>query len=608
MSGKKRSIILERLFLGLFVTFTLIIISTTILSSIFLRRFTDIIYTNVEQRLKSNAEFASQTIVSGDELNNYWTLNDVNDRYEEIRAKMQDFAVKHNLVYVYYMRYVGNDTEQMIIDSDPEMPLGLDYFENVDNNTKHVFETGETVCMKLGDYNSSWEGIIAAYTPVYDSRGNLTAIVGVDLYDVEIVNVTRLTGIFTRIFMICAILLAVTAIVLLLMFRNKARAYQKASIAKSEFLSRMSHEIRTPMNAIIGFTRMAEKASDSNELKIHLKRVSEASAFLLQLINSILDISKIEAGKMQLTIIPASPSDIMDNIQNMLHSQSAAKKIDLAFIKSGDIPKFIYCDDIHLTQILVNLLSNALKFTPDNGKITASLKLIEKNETRCLLEFIVEDNGIGMKQEFLTKIFEAFEQVDGGNTRKYSGTGLGLNISKLLVQLMGGELKVESEEDKGSKFSFDAWFDIVKKEDEPSETEHIPDNAKIVDLSGKTILVFEDNEINQMIADNALRELGADIEFAGNGKIGLDKYLNNPNKYHIILMDIQMPEMDGYQATKLIRSSLCKNAKTIPIIAMSANVFREDIEASLSAGMNAHIGKPFEIDQVISTIYDVLNN
>lgn len=604
---QKYSSSFEKTFIGIFAAFTIITIVVTILSSIFLRRFTSLIHTNVEQRLIVTAELAATTIVSGDVLSDYLTIEDVDERYGKIIIDMRNFAQEHGLVYVYFMRSISEFEEQVILDSDPEEPLTLDYTELMDDYTKYVFDNGKPICMKLGDYAPSWYGIVAAYAPVFNSKGEQVAIVGVDLYDIEILSVSQLTKVFTWVLMICAVLLVSSAIILLLLFRRKARDYRSASIAKSDFLSRMSHEIRTPMNAIIGFSRMADKSNNINEVKGYLKNISDSSGFLLHLINSILDISKIEAGKMQLTESAHSPDTLVNNIYSMMYSQSEAKNINFVVKKEGTAPNYVYCDGIYLKQILINLLSNALKFTPENGEVIFSMKTLAIEGNRCNLEFSVIDNGIGISKASMLKVFEAFEQAEGGKTRKFAGTGLGLSISKLLVELMGGDLRVESEVGKGSKFWFDVWFNIVNEQDEPKNDEHnIPNDMKTVDLKGKTVLLFEDNEINQIIAENALTELGAQVEFAENGKIGLKMYMDNPSKYYFILMDIQMPEMDGYEATKRIRNSSCVNAQTIPIIAMSANVFKEDIEASLSAGMNAHIGKPFDMSQVVSTIYDVI--
>lgn len=596
----------EKIFLLLFLVFTLGVLSTGVLSIYNINKYAQTIQSVTEERMKMTAKYASETITTSEELEKYHTVDDMLlPEYLDLRAKMQAFATQNDLVYVYFMRPTTETTQQMIIDSDPEEPLGLDFFEEKDQYTDSAFK-GNAVCMQLGVYNYGWGGLIAAYAPIYNIGGEITAIVGVDIEDTAFVNLARqtTTSIMTSIVLTSGVVLL--ASVLFLMYRRKAKAYEAASIYKSQFLSRMSHEIRTPMNAIVGFSRMANNSENMDEIRGYLNHINTSSAFLLQLINNILDISKIEAGKMILNCEAHSPKEIMNNIRTILSNQAKDKRINFEIIVDSTLPDYIHCDKMYLTQVIVNLLSNALKFTPENGKVSAEVKVLDSSSSSVRLKFMVKDTGIGIKQDSLGAIFEAFEQAENITARKYGGTGLGLNIAQLLVGMMGGRIEVESKINEGSVFFFDAWFPITNAS-EAKKSENIKTVQKEININNLNILLVEDNEINQIIAANALEAFNANVDYANNGLEGLEGFIKNPTKYDLIIMDINMPIMDGYEATRKIRESDVSNAKTIPIIAMSANVFKEDIDASMDAGMNAHIGKPFDFEQLKEAIINVLS-
>jgi CheY-like chemotaxis protein/two-component sensor histidine kinase len=357
------------------------------------------------------------------------------------------------------------------------------------------------------------------------------------------------------------------------------------------------------MNAIIGLLRMASESKDVPTIHRYIANISISSNFLLSLINDILDISKIEAGKMPLEMTAVRLPVLIDTIRTITKPQAMDKKIHLEFSLEDGLPDTIIADGMRLTQIIMNLVGNALKFTPEGGRIKLEVLSLGAG-TPHHLEFRVTDNGIGIAPEYIDKLFDPFEQGAGSTTRKFGGTGLGLAISRRLVEMMGGHIRVKSVEGAGSTFIFDIYAEAPAFEVGAS-TE--PENAgNTIDLTGKRILIVEDNDINQMIAESTFTRMGAEVVLAGNGQEGIDAFLAEPEGFDIIFMDLQMPVMDGIEATKRIRKSGAPRARTIPIIAMTANVFTEDIERTRAAGMNAHLGKPFEINNVIAAIREVL--
>ena len=376
-----------------------------------------------------------------------------------------------------------------------------------------------------------------------------------------------------------------------------------SSRAKGEFLSRMSHEMRTPMNAIIGMTGIGLKTNDIAKKDYCLHKVDDASKHLLSLINDVLDISKIDAGKLHLSETEFDFSDIVNIIHNIFDFNVGEKHQEFSLNIAPDIPEKIIVDKKRFSQIITNLISNAVKFTPEEGKIDLSIEKEREVDDTITLLVRVKDNGIGLSKEQQPNLFHAFEQADGSISRKFGGTGLGLAISKRIVEMMNGTIWVDSEPDKGSTFSFNV--DVKKantKQGQDTKQNSTNDEQKKNIFKGKNILMAEDIDINREIALTLLQDTGASIDAVENGEEALRAFENDPNKYDLILMDIQMPGMDGIEATKKIRSQESSASEPIPIIAMTANVFKADIDNCVDAGMNDHVGKPIESDLLIEKI------
>ena len=389
--------------------------------------------------------------------------------------------------------------------------------------------------------------------------------------------------------------------------RSREEALE-ASRAKSTFLSNMSHEIRTPMNAIIGMTSIGKRENTLERKDKALSKIDSASTHLLGVINDILDISKIESGKMELSMVEFEFDKMLDRVSNVITQTIQEKQQKFILNIDKTIPHILYGDDQRLAQVITNILSNATKFTPDLGEITLDFKLCDLVDDKCTIQIFVKDSGIGMTEQEQSKLFNIFQQAQAGTSRKYGGSGLGLAISKRIINLMDGDIWVESEPNKGSCFFFTACLGVVSEDENTTGIErplyepHIQEEETNTDFTGKTILIVDDVEINVEIVLSLLEATGITMDTAQSGKEAYDAFVKNPDRYDLILMDMQMPEIDGLEATRMIRSSNMPNSTSTPIIAMTANVFKEDIDKCMAAGMNDHLGKPIDMADVIKIL------
>ena len=378
----------------------------------------------------------------------------------------------------------------------------------------------------------------------------------------------------------------------------------KANLAKREFLFNMSHDIRTPMNAIIGFTALAQThIDDRGQVEDYLKKISVSSQHLLSLINDVLDMSRIESGKVTLEAKPVHLPELVHELRDIVQAVVSEKDLSLTLDTVGVENEDVIADPLRLEQILINVLANAVKFTPDGGQI--SLWIVQKDTAPAGyadFEFHIKDNGIGMSEEFQKHIFEQFARERTSTVSKIQGTGLGMAITKSLVDMMGGRITVKSEQGKGSEFTISLRFPIGE-----AKTEQTPPAAKASASAGKKLLVVEDNELNLEIASTLLKEAGFAVDTAENGKVAVEKVeAASADRYDLILMDIQMPEMDGYEATRRIRALPDTKKAALPIVAMTANAFEDDRKNALRAGMNGHIAKPLDIQKLFQVLSELL--
>ena len=364
----------------------------------------------------------------------------------------------------------------------------------------------------------------------------------------------------------------------------------------------MSHDIRTPMNAIVGYTALAKKEKDPKKVADYMNKIDASSHHLLALINDVLDMSRVESGKMELELAPANLVKTLDEVRDLFATQMKTKK--LVFTVTADVTnRTAICDKNRLNRILLNLLSNAFKFTPEGGSVSVKLIQTGAGEDMGYYQLRVKDTGIGMSPEFAATVFEAFTRERTAEVAGIQGTGLGMAITKSIVDLMGGEINVITEKDKGTEFVIHLTFPLA--EELPEEGEIRESGAAETDsgFAGMRILLVDDNAINREIAQMILMELGFKVETAEDGKIALDKVAASaPGYYDGVLMDIQMPVMNGYESTKAIRALPDPELSRIPIIAMTANAFAEDIQHVLEVGMNGHIAKPINIPDMVATL------
>lgn len=384
---------------------------------------------------------------------------------------------------------------------------------------------------------------------------------------------------------------------------------QKAEEAKKherQFLANMSHEIRTPMNAIIGMTKLLMNISSEHRQLKYIKGIKDSAENLLAIINDILDLSKIESGKIKIEHIPFSIHDTLELVLTTLKHKAEEKGLALNSTIDSSVPLSVKGDPVRLYQVLMNLVGNAIKFT-EQGKVAINAITAGRSDGQIPIRFDVADTGIGISEENLSKIFDKFTQASSDTTRKFGGTGLGLTISKQLIEIQKGHITVWSRPGEGSVFSFTIPF-LETREVPVEKGTDLPSAGTIELIKDKRVLIVEDNAFNQIVAVDSIHEIipAMPLDLAENGKVAVE--MHEKNNYDLIIMDIQMPEMDGFQASQKIRKELPSPLSSVPIIAMTASVTREEVEDCFDAGMNEFVAKPFNQAELINKMCGLLLN
>ena len=499
--------------------------------------------------------------------------------------------------------YLSPDSSEMLIFDEPTVAKGINVLETT------LYTSGSAAVFR----NSSI-GEVMLYAAVIDGT------------DYHLVGYVPKTAVMEGVQGISALVILVFAILAAMVFlggflliglerksresdalREAARIAEKSSAAKSEFLSNMSHDIRTPMNAIIGFTNLALRdPSDTPKVTEYLGKIRSSSDHLLSLINDVLEMSRIESGKIELEEAPCLLPEILRDLHTIIIGQVEAKQQTLTMDEVDVVNEGIYCDKLRLNQVLLNLLSNAVKYTPDGGTIAVRVEQLESEDpARGVYEFRVRDNGIGMTPEFAAKVFDAFEREHSSTVSRIQGTGLGMAITKSIVELMGGEIWVNTEKGKGSEFVFRVSFRLWAEQPEQSAKSG-ESAAPTVSFAGRHLLLVDDIEMNREIAVAVLEMNDFTVEEACDGTEAVEKVTHaEPGYFDAVLMDVQMPTMNGYEATRAIRASGTPNAN-IPIIAMTANALEEDKKAALAAGMDGHVAKPIDVEKLMGVLGTIL--
>ncbi len=376
-----------------------------------------------------------------------------------------------------------------------------------------------------------------------------------------------------------------------------------ASEAKTNFLAHMSHEIRTPMNAIIGMVKIGKDTQNHEKIQACFAKIETASTHLLGIINDVLDMSKIEANKIDIMLDIVNVRQALQSMTNVIAFRMAEKGQVFTMDIDSAIPNYVVTDMQRVTQVVTNFLSNAEKFTPQGGSVTLTAKVLQLKDTHVFIQVTVTDTGIGVEEEQQKHLFQPFQQANSGISQEFGGTGLGLAICKQIVELLGGHVFFESKPNVGTRVGFELPC-ALPDEQTLAERKEVADmeNAAPLNFAGKTFLLVEDIEINREIVMTLLEETNVTFDIAENGVEAVQKFSENAEKYTLILMDIRMPQMDGYEAAAAIRALDVPSAQTIPIIAMTANAFREDVERCFDAGMNAHVAKPINLNELFAAL------
>ena len=468
--------------------------------------------------------------------------------------------------------------------------------------------------------DTTWGPIFTACYPVSANHDGTGEIVGAFCIEMDMQSAYGMVEETNHISIICGLVAGAVLLLICLytyyvyqkskaeeqkqkqLLMNAAEEADAANKAKSAFLLSMSHDIRTPMNAIIGFTNIALHQNTVSDIHDSLEKVQKSSNHLLSLLNDVLDFSRIESEKVTISPEPVDITQLTDNVQAIMNGLLYNRDLKFEVHRENLKNPYVLADVLRIREVLVNLLGNAVKFTKDGGEITLDISSYPgADEKHIITRYVVRDNGIGMSEEFQKKLFDPFSQEDYANARTlYKGTGLGMAITKKYVDMMGGSIAVESKKGAGSTFTVEIPLELPEQVIPSEQKQHLHR-----DLTGIHVLMAEDNDLNAELATMILEDAGMIVTRASDGKEVVDLFKNQPRgTYDLILMDIMMPNMDGHQAAKAIRALGIErsDAVTIPIIALSANAFIDDIQESLDSGMNDHISKPINTEELIDTI------
>lgn len=541
----------------------------------------------VKQYQKISNDMSDMVDMLADEYYKVLKLNLTDDTFEEIKVQANEKDQEVGYTSKMSEWYYNFASLGYIFEADKEKYLN---FINLDYLRKQ-FKQGQNLLSisyrRLVDSEFRWVKMVLKKSAEYTNKHQVVMLYILDIHDEYMMN------------------------------QKIQAAYeeaQSANNAKTQFFSNMSHEIRTPMNAIIGMTALAETHIDNKAVLLDcLKKIEVSSQHLLALVNEVLDMSRIESGRMSFNETEFNLMDLLKNLISMVQAQVKERSHELQ-VNIHDIRhETVVGDEVRIQQALVNIVSNAVKYTPNGGKISIEFSEKENKETSVhCYEFIVEDNGIGMSEEFQKHLFDPFVRASESVINKIQGTGLGMSITKSIVEMMNGTIAVKSRLGEGTRFTVTLCFkkaevDIKPTYDSSLSLANSVECLSQQNYSGRRVLVVEDNELNREIVVELLAMTHLEIEEAENGKIAVEMFEKSPVGYYdLIFMDIQMPILNGYQATSVIRALDRSDAKTVPIVAMTANAFAEDITIAKNAGMNEHLTKPLKISKIIAVLNKII--
>lgn len=525
-------------------------------------------------------------------------MNSKNNNFT--KEKMLDAILKNSrdLVFVKDTNFVylaaSDSFAKLLGFNSGEEIVGLDDFEITGDaeatnvfreNDYKVITSGEPIIDSMAEGNASGSKMVRMVStskyPIFDDFGSVIGILGICHDITPVLRLKRTSE----------------------AYRNSYDAAVSANAAKTQFLSKMSHDIRTPLNAIIGLVALSQaNLEDSDKVKENLRKVQESGKYLLSIVNEVLDMEKIETNQIELNVGEFDVNSFIDNFEAMMKARAEDKKQTISIVRKELKHTKVVGDSTRIEQIFVNLTNNAMKFTPERGAIRVLFSESELSDGIINFEFVVEDTGVGMSEEFMNHLFEPFSREADLKATTAEGIGLGLAIASNLVNMLGGNITAESEEGKGSKFSVVIPI-VIPSGDDNNDTKAGIAELEREDYTGKRALLVEDNGLNAEIAQEILGITGMIVERAENGQKALDMFSASSNGYYdVIFMDVQMPVMDGYEATRRIREMKREDSATVPIMAMTANAFVSDINDARAAGMNEHLSKPIDFDKLIEAL------
>jgi signal transduction histidine kinase/ActR/RegA family two-component response regulator len=581
-----------------------------------------VLHRNEVIRNYSNRSMAiAKTAALAINANEFWyalETNEKNEHYLRLQSHFERIKEEETLLYFYGGTFDPDFGMIMYIEGHGNI-FGLNGHVPLSIFPQAAFDTyayGTAFVTEVYRLNIDGSLGISAYAPIFDEDENTIGIIGV-LISLSVPIARSSSYAWMMLMISLAVFLVLIWVPMYFIRRLEARQnrtarqneklyneivdktirLEAADRAKSEFLRNINHEIRTPLNAITGMTSIGKSASDMERRSYCFDRIEEASGLLLGIINSILDMSKIESGTFALTQTTFDFEKALNKAVNILCLKIKKKRIDFHMTVDANIPAILVGDEQRLIQVITNLLNNAVKFTPEEGSVRIDTCFVGEEDGLCTVQISVADSGIGISEEQHSHIFQPFWQSESNLTRRFEGTGLGLAISKNIIEMMGGKIWVVSKVGKGTTLTFTV---LLKRGD--AEDTHDMETTPVLQFPGRRILLVEDVEINREIVMAFLQPAKLEIDCAENGKEAFDMFSQDPERYDMIFMDLHMPQMNGYEATRCIRALDFDKAKTIPIVAMTANTFKEDVEKCLNAGMNGHIGKPLEPDEVLEQI------
>ena len=596
-----------------FITATLMLVVTLVVS-FYIHYMEEAVEDNIQNHLIAAAQAAS-TFLTVEELDLFHTEEDMErPEWEALRARLMQFAADFRVLYVYYWRLHGDSQIQYIIDNDEDeewmVTPALIFDIDDDPATAEavpLLMAGERWVSDIGTYTTSWDGLISGLAPVFNADGSIYCAAGVDLSDEIIIN-QRNSIRSMRIVLIASLFLSILSGILGMgSYRKKAIQSESASQAKSRFLSTMSHEIRTPLNAVIGLADIVlHRGRLLPESKNDIQQIHHSGTTLLGIINDLLDISKIEAGGFELVPVEYVTAEFINDTVNLNMVRIGSKPVDFVLELGGDLPRKLYGDELRIKQVLNNIVSNAIKYTRE-GKVTLNVGWVPFGESVQLC-FKVQDTGIGIQKDDICRLFTDYTQFNITANRKTEGTGLGMAITKKLVQMMGGDITVESEYGKGSTFTVTLVQSIVDMEPIGEKTaeelrlfQYESTGEKEIIRSWMPygrVLVVDDMQINLQVVQGLLEPYGLKVETAqsGNEAINLFQAMSVDKSYDLIFMDHMMPGMDGIETVKIIRDLEQElGVEPAPIIALTANAVSGMREMFLEKGFNDFLAKPIDL-------------